>query len=170
MRAVNMISARRVKVSVALALLVGVGSLTGCSPIESPEALNTPSAQRTTPTPSMAAEPDHKIATTCAMLSIVDSTTNNALVDVGQGAISTDQYATIVNTIPHTLTVIQRVSPGLAAEMDALVAAIPESAPIKEGATFNPDGLPYRDKFQSLRTACDENGTGVAVIPTISGG
>jgi hypothetical protein len=104
------------------------------------------------------------------MLSIVDSTTNNASVDLSTGAISADQYATIVNTIPHTLTVIQRVSPGLASEMNALALAIPASSPISEGAIFNPDGLPYRAEFQSLREACEENGTGIAVIPTTAGG
>ena len=158
-----MVVVARSAFTIAVAACVA-GLLAGCAP-----GAQDPSMGAAVQNPPRA--PDADIQTTCGMLSIVDSAFANALVGQAQGRITINELADEINAIPNTLMVIQRVSPrGLSSEVDELVGAMQNAVPVIDGATFNPDGSPFREQFQVLRDACEANGTGIAVIPVTGAG
>lgn len=153
------------RIAPAVLIVSGVIALAGCaSTTES--ASQTPAPITATP----AAGPDLEIARTCAMLSLVVTTANNASLAEARGTLSTQDAAAIINTIPDTLNAIVVLSSGLASQVSALKDSINETAPLIEGAIFNPDAPPYRDAFTELQNACVDNGTEVIGVPNYPGG
>ena len=145
-----------------MTLTFGTLTLAACSALP-PEQV-TPSAGQSS------GEVETETIAACSMMSIVETTTNNAGAGAVLGNLTAAEAATIINTIPHMLVVVKEVSNGLPKELTNLIAAVAETPPLVAGTTFNPDGLPYRDSFQEIRDVCKENGVEVIVIPNYPGG
>lgn len=149
----------------AVLTVLGALVLSGCAPAaESTSQAVTQSADPAVVTP------DVEIAKTCAMLSIVITTANNAMSGETRGTLSAADAAAIINTIPDTLNAVTILSSGLASQVTALNSSIEQTPPLIDGAIFNPDAPPYRAAFTELQTACEENGTEIIGVPNYAGG
>lgn len=150
----------------AVALLVSVGALTGCAADKS-EAIKAVS------TPSTAATPraDPEVSVTCAAISSIDTAVNGAITERGTGKLTDAGYAAIVNLLPYQLKgIAQRPDAGLQRELSALITDTTTTPSIVAGASFNPDGVPFRDDFVAIHKACDSNGTPTFAIATTPAG
>lgn len=141
------------KVACAAAAVVAVTSLSACaSPTSRPTS--TPSAvARTTGNPASSAIP-----LTCAVLSGIETTALNAHSGYAQGKITADQYVGAINTIPAQYEALtHQANYGLKDLVNAAKDAIGKTPPTVNGATFNPDGQPYRQAADALAQACSQN-------------
>jgi hypothetical protein len=108
---------------------------------------------------------------TCSAISSLDTAINGAITELGTGKISKDQYAAVVNLLPYQLKgIAQRPDAGLQKQLAVMIADTQSTPPIVSGASFNPDGLPFRDDYVAIHKACDENGTPTFAIATTPGG
>ncbi|WP_345184920.1 hypothetical protein [Microbacterium panaciterrae] len=70
------------------------------------------------------------------------------------GTLTDAQFAGIVNLIPFQLKgITQRPDAGLRDEIASLIADTAHTAPIVAGASFNPDGAPFRDDMLKVQNA-----------------
>jgi hypothetical protein len=149
----------------AVALLVSVGALTGCAADKS-EAI-----KASTPSTAVTPRTDPEISVTCAAISSIDTAVNGAITERGTGKLTDTGYAAIVNLLPYQLKgIAQRPDAGLQHELSVLITDTTKTPSIVAGASFNPDGVPFRDDFEAIHKACDANGTPTFAIATTPAG
>ncbi len=123
-----------------------------------------------TSVPPEVAAIDVDVAQTCAMLSIVQTTTGNALAGYAMGTVSADDAAVILNTTPDSLTAITHLSSGLAPEVTVLLESVSNTPATIPGALFDPTAEPYMSSFLALKDACEADGFVVAGVANFPGG
>ncbi|GAA4481339.1 hypothetical protein GCM10023171_09680 [Microbacterium panaciterrae] len=138
--------ARRVGFA-STAALAGVLLFSGCSALaDQAVAAPKPSATHTTE--------DSGIAVTCSAVSAIQTAINGAMTERTAGTLTDAQFAGIVNLIPFQLKgITQRPDAGLRDEIASLIADTAHTAPIVAGASFNPDGAPFRDDMLKVQNA-----------------
>lgn len=114
------------------------------------------------PTPIPSASPGSQsagssgIPLTCAVVSGIETTALNARTGYAQGKITAAEYVGAINTIPPQYNALTfQANYGLRDLVAAAKEAVAKTAPTVNGATFNPDGQPYRQAADALAAACN---------------
>lgn len=178
-----MVTFKRNRTSFVLAL-TGLGALllTGCASGQADDIRDTPtasmvptaSAASTDDTPAAAAGTpvDASIAATCAAVSLIGTTEDNARTDLRRGAISAEQYISLIDASAtgfDSLLALPEAQRGLREDIQAVITYIASAPTSAEGARFDPTAPDYRTALEPVRTACATNLSEISTFSTTGG-
>jgi hypothetical protein len=147
--------------AIAASALIAL-SLAGCSASQANAHDATPAVA---PTAKPTASSDPAVSTTCALVSSLQTTVEQARMRHDSGNLTDAQFAAVVNTAPTTVNLISRLpDTGLAQDVTGLTTAIQQAAPTVSGATFDPAAPAYTSAVQALSNDCKANGTPIAIL------
>jgi len=104
------------------------------------------------------------------VVSVIETTTLNAYSGYQGGHISAADYAAVINTVPQMYRALSyQPERGLRNLIDAAAEATKSTPATVPGAAFDPNGQPYSQAAESLRTACEAAGDGVKIAGQYGG-
>lgn len=138
--------------------------LAGCTTSSAP----IPHSHPATPTPTVSpvfSDPRDRIGESCAVLAMVQTELENAVMQHAKGTLSDSQFAAIVNTAPTTLTALKMLAThGLEGQVGGLLEDTTLTPPVVSGATFDPHGKPFETDMLQAVSSCSQNGTPMGVL------
>lgn len=115
---------------------------------------------------------DSAIAATCATVSTIDTTLQNARQDHSLGTITAEQYLALVEsayTGYRSLTAFPESQRGLRDEFEAVVEYIEANPDTASGARFDPTTAGYQEARLPIMEACRSNLSELAIFSTTGG-
>jgi hypothetical protein len=112
------------------------------------------------------------IASTCASISVIQTTIGNARRGLADASLSDDQYAVLIDSAYVGFKSVLAFPPdqrGLRTQVEGLVAAIDAEPPAPGGVRFNVEAATYSDAIAEISELCEQAGSEVAGYSTSGG-